>query len=343
VKKALPFLLSLLIFHAHAQTVEIKHEARDKKYIKDFYRTHIIFRLYESSRFNNFKLSSYDDKLVYKPNHHNDIGLGFTYKVISVNFEFYIPPFGQNNGYYGITHSFDVQTYVYIKKFVVDFYSQFYTGYYLANGNQILADGQPNVVKRPDISSKDISLLCQYVFNDRHFSFNGPFYQNEIQEKSAGSFQLGGGFYHNDGHADSSFIPSLLKDPGFFSGHNFNAFSYTGIGVTGGYAYTLVIHKHFFLTGSVTAGIGIGDAVLTNNGKDNRFGPEYMTNGKFAAGYTNDKYFIGVTYLRLVTEMNSVAPHTFEQESTGNFRFTIAKRFRIKKDIIPKTPIIKID
>lgn len=337
------FLLLLVSKFAHAQTLEIKHMSRDKAYIKDFYKTHIIFRVYESSRFNNFKLSSNGDKLEFKPNHHNDLGLGFTYKIISVDFEFYIPPLGQNNGYYGITHSFDLQTYIYIKQFDIDFYSQFYTGYYLSNGNQILANGQSNTVKRPDISTKDISLVCQYVFNDRHFSFNGPFFQNEIQKKTAGSFQLGVGFYHNDGHADSSFIPSLLKDPSFFHGYHFNGFGYTGLGAIGGYAYTFVYHKHYFLTGSLTAGIGIGDAVISNTGKDNRLGPEYMANGKFAAGYTNDKYFVGITYIRLVTEMNSVAPHTFEQESTGNFRFTVAKRFRIKKDLIPKTNIIKID
>ena len=338
------FILSLfLTISARAQTVEIKHEARDKAYVKDFYKTHIIVRLYESSRFNDYKLSDGSYKLIYKPNHHNDIGLGFTYKVISVNFEFYIPPLGQNNSLYGVTHSFDLQTYVYIKKFIIDFYSQFYDGYYLANGSQVLAGGQPNIVKRTDISTKDISLLCTYVFNDEHFSFNGPFYQNEIQKKSAGSFQVGAGIFHNDGHADSSFIPSLLKDPGFFSGYHFNGISYTGIGVNAGYAYTRVIYRHFFITGSLCAGIGVGDAVVTGGIKDSRAGMEYMVNGKFAAGYTNDKYFLGVTYLRLVTEMNSVAPHSYEQESTGNFRFTIARRFRIKKDIIPKTPILKID
>lgn len=336
-------LFLALSLNAHGQAIEIKHEARNKAFIKDYYKTHIIIRAYESSKFNNFKLVNGIDKLIYKPNHHNDLGLGFTYKVISINFEFYIPGFGQNNTLYGATHSFDLQTYIYIHKFVVDFYSQFYNGYYLANGNQVLADNQSSIVKRPDITTKDVSLLCQYVFNDEHFSFNGPFYQNEIQLKSAGSFQLGGGIYHNDGHADSSFIPSLLKKPDFFHGNNFNGFSFTGIGPNTGYAYTRVIHKHFFATGSLSAGIGLGDAVISGSNKDSRMGIEYMFNGKFAAGYTNNKYFIGVTYIRLVTEINCVVARTWEQESTGNFRFTLAKRFRIKKEIIPKSNVIKID
>ena len=341
-KHAFFILFIALSLNAYGQTIEIRHEARSKAYIKDYYKTHLIIRAYESSRFNNFKLVSGIDKLIYKPNQHNDIGLGFTYKIISFNFEFYMPFLGQNKDRYGSTHSFDVQTYIYIHKFVVDFYSQFYSGYYLANGNQELAGNQPSVVKRPDISTKDISLLCQYVFNDEHFTFNGPFCQNEIQLKSAGSFQLGGGIYHNDGHADSSFIPSLLKRPNFFHGYNFNGFSFTAIGPNTGYAYTRVIHKHFFVTGSVSVGIGFGDAVVSGSIKDSRIGMQYMINGKFAAGYTTNKYFIGVTYLRLVTEINCVAAQTWEQESTGNFRFTVAKRFRIRKDLIPKSGIIKI-
>jgi len=346
LKTIILLILSLASLDTYGQTVDIKHESRDKTYVRDFYKTHLIIRAYESSRFNDFKLIDPNDKLVYKPNHHNNIGLGFTYKVISLNFEFYVPIFGQNNDRYGATHSFDVQTYAYIHRFVVDFYSQFYNGYYLANGTAALAPGQPDVVKRPDIVTKDISLLCQYVFNDEHFSFNGPFYQNEIQNKSAGSLLLGGGIYHNDGHADSSIIPTMPKNANFFDNYRFNGFSYTGIGINTGCAYSLVIRKHFFITGNVTAGIGIGDAHVSGSDLshgDNRFGMEYMVNGKFAAGYTNNKYFIGVTYIRLVTEINSVAPLTWEQESTGNFRFTLAQRFRVKKSPTIKTDIIKIE
>ncbi len=315
-------------------------------YIKDYYKTHLIIRAYESSMFNSFKLADGDDKLVYKPNHHNDLGLGFTYKIVSFNFEFYVPLIGQNNDKYGITRSYDLQTYIYVKKFVIDFYTMYYSGYYLSNGGDLLAGSQPSIVKRPDISTKDISLICQYVFNDAHFSFNAPFYQNEIQRKSAGSFLLGVGIYHNDGSADSSFIPSLLKKPDFFQGYRFNGFSYTGIGVNTGYTYTQIIKKHFFLTGAIIGGCGVGLAAVSGvdyDLRDTRLGMEYMVNGKFAAGYTNDKYFVGVTYIRLVTEINSVAPHTWQQENTGNFRFILAKRFRLKKILISESSPIKID
>jgi len=45
----------------------------------------------------------------------------------------------------------------------------------------------------------------------------------------------------------------------------------------------------------------------------------------------------------VVTEINSVVPHTWQQDNVGNFRFTVAERFRLKKSLIPKSDVIKID
>jgi len=347
LKKIILLISSLASCAAvYGQTVVIKHVSRHKDYVKDFYKNHLIIRAYESSKFNSFKFIDGKDDVVYKPNHHNDVGLGFTYKIISVNCEFYVPVFGQNNNKYGVTHSFDVQTYAYVHRFVIDLLAQVYHGYYLSNVNGSVSSNLPPVVVRPDMATKNISLACQYVFNDEHFSFNAPFYQNEIQLKSAGSFLLGGGLYHNDGNADSSFIPSQINKADFFGDHRFNGYSYTSIAATGGYAYTQVIGKRFFITGALSAGCGIGYSSIAGdnmNRSSSKAGPEYIANGKFAAGYTNDKYFAGVTYVRVVTEINSVVPHTWQQDNMGNFRFTVAERFRLKKSLIPKSDVIKID
>ena len=328
-----------------AQAIEIKHTSRDTAYIKDYYKRYLIVRVYECSRFNSIKFVDGQDKLIYKPNHHNDLGLGLTYKIISINYEFYVPFLGQNNDKYGATHSFDLQTYVYFHKFVVDLYTQVYRGYYLSNAGSELINS-PAVVVRPDIKTKDISLVVHYVFNDHQFSFNAPFLQDEIQRKSAGSFLLGGGIYHNDGHADSSFIPDNTRDINMFQNYHFNSFSYTGIGINGGYAYSLIIKKHFFITGAVSGGVGGGYSVIADDAdgrKNNKLGVQYVAIGKFAAGYTNNKYFVGVSYVRLITETGSVVARTWEEENTGNFRFTVAKRFRLKKSLIPKSDVIKMD
>ncbi len=159
--KTVPVLILMLVFslNGYGQAIEIKHTSRDSAYIRDYYKHHLIVRVYECSRFNSFKFVDGHDKLIYKPNHHNDIGLGFTYKVISINFEFYVPIFGQNNDRYGATHSFDLQTYAYIHKFVIDLYTRFYHGYYLSNAGAALTNSPP-VVVRPDIETKKHQPCC---------------------------------------------------------------------------------------------------------------------------------------------------------------------------------------
>ncbi len=348
MKYAIILILTLFCSRDVAgQMICITHACRDTNYIKDFYTDYFIFRAYECTKFNNFKLINKGDKLVYKQNQHNDLGIGFNYKVLFLNIEFTIPFTEKNRDIYGTTHSFDVQTYFYVKKFVVDIYTQFYQGYYLNNGNQELSGVQtPKVILRPDIKTTDLDANVTYVLNNDRFSFNAPFTQNEIQKKSAGSILLGGGIYFSKGKADSSFIPSMMKNTDFFQGRRFNKFSYTSLGCNAGYAYTQVIRKHFYVMGALTGGPGIGYSVIQNfqtDQKDGKLGITYNASAKFAAGWSSDRYFAGITYLRLMTVNNSVAADTREEGNSGNFQFTVAQRFKLKKSLIPKSGVIRID
>jgi len=73
--------------------------------------------------------------------------------------------------------------------------------------------------------------------------------QNEWQKKSAGSLLVGGLVFYGQIKGDSSMIPKQVESsfPKASGIDNVNVF---GVGIGGGYAYTLVIAKHFFLTGS---------------------------------------------------------------------------------------------
>ena len=339
-------LLVCVITNVQGQTILIRHSHKDTAYIKEYYRKHLIIRAYESTKFNNFKYIDSHDKLVYKPNDHNNFGLGFNYRFISLNFGFYLPFASKDRNTYGKTVDIDAQTHVYVHKYIVDFFGQYYKGYYLSNAGAVEGIPPNQVVLRPDITTRDISLAVQYVFNDKRFSYNAPFYQNEVQKKSAGSFLLGAGIYHLDAKGDSALVPSNVAYTDFFRNNRFNESSNTGFGVNGGYAYTLVIKKLFFITGSLSGGVGINRSSLTNtaiNETDEKVGPQLNFTTRFAAGYNSDKYFAGITYIRLVTEDNSVMPHTWQEVNTGNFRFIVAKRFRLKKALIPKSELIEIE
>jgi len=350
MKRSITTIIILFSFFAEAAgqtTILIRHADRDTAYIKDYYRKHLILRAYESTKFNNFKLIDGSDKLVYKPNDHDNFGIGFIYRFISINIGFYIPGVGKNRDIYGKTHSLDLQTHLYVHRFIIDFYGQFYRGYYLANSSSVTNNLPPGqIVTRPDIDTRDITLEVQYVFNDRRFSYNAPFYQNELQKKSAGSFLLGGGFYHFDARADSAFTPTDVNYSNFFQNYRFNKCSNTGMGINGGYGYTVVIKKMFFITEMLSLGAGFNYSQLTSStsGNDNgKFGLGLNVSEKFAAGYSTDKYFAGITYIRLVTEDNSIAPKTWQEVNTGNFRFIVAKRLRLKKALIPKSELLNME
>jgi len=348
MKKILLIISVFLFFYTNVkgQDILIRHGNKDTSYIKEYYKKHLVIRAYESTKFYNFKYVDEKSKLVFKPNNHNNFGFGFNYRFISLNIGFYLPFVDRNTDIYGKTTPLDLQTHIYVHKFIIDFYGQFYHGYYLSNTGAAVNSSPNDFLLRPDIATRDISLEVQYLFNDKQFSYNAPFYQNELQKKSAGSFLAGGGIYHTDAKGDSAFIPSNSNYNDFFQSNHFNSSNNTGIDFIAGYAYTLVIRKVFFITDALSGGAGINRSSLSDtygNETISRYGAQFNVTEKFAAGYNSDKYFAGITYIRLVTEDHSVYPHTWQQVNTGNFRVTIAKRFRLKKALIPKSELIEIE
>lgn len=332
-----PVFIILLLFialHSHAQVpvLTIRHNKPDTAYIADYYRRYVVLRLYESTKFNNYQFLDNGNKVTYKPNNHNNIGLGFNYKFISINLGFFVPFLSKDHNKYGYTQTLDLQTHLYLQRFLVDLYGQFYKGYYLSNPS-ILNPTATGYVLRPDIHTRDISAVVQYVFNYKTFSYNAAYYQNEYQKKSAGSVIAGAGIYHTDVKADSALIPPNINYGNFYDGRQFNTTSNNSIAVSLGYTYTYVYKKHYFLTGSLSGGAGLNISVIENTTtyqRSSRLGPEYNLTARAATGYNSDKYFAGITYVRLITENSAPFSRTFQDVNAGNFRLIVAKRIRIK-------------
>jgi hypothetical protein len=219
---------------------------------------------------------------------------------------------------------------------VIDFYGQFYNGYYLANGSDVLSY-QPNIPTypvRPDIHTNDVGLVFQYILNHEKFSYRAAYVQNEYQKKSAGSFIIGAAAYHIGIKGDSSLIPAGIVNPGFFDNNPFNATSITSLSVNGGYAYTLVIKKHFFVMASLLGGTGLNYSVLSTTSDDEKnakLKPEFNLTSRFAVGYNSNTYFIGVHYVGLITENSAPVARTWQEVNAGNFRVSFVKRFKLKR------------
>lgn len=244
----------------------------------------------------------------YMPNNPLEIGLG-----LSVNNT--VLSFGYGYGFNfmrdkkrGKTNSVDFQFHNYGRKYTFDFFYQKYSGFYLEEDNN-----HKEFKLCPDLKINQYALYGQYVFNGKKFSYKAAFDQTERQLRSAGSAILGGGVYYTALSSDSSFV---INDKKSFRNFQF--------GVSAGYAYTWVINKHFFLNGSVSAGINFGNESVDRIGKDKL--EVYPTCfPRISVGYNKDKWSFGFVFLSNII-FPSVSKDTNVTLMSGNFQLTCIRR-----------------
>lgn len=165
----------------------------------------------------------------------------------------------------------------------------------------------------------------QWVFNNKKFSYKAAFNQNERQLKSAGSFLLGAAVYYTKLNTDT-----LQLLPDMNSLHENIQF-----GITGGYAYSWVLGKSWFVTGSLDLGVNLGH----NNPKQifNEKMKIYPTlNSRIAAGYNLDSWSFGLSsyYNRVylfIDGKDNLSVNEF------NIQLTFIKRFNWGNKFVNKT------
>ncbi len=315
----------------------------DSAYIDDYTRD-VTFRLYGSRKYTNFDIvdTKRDKEILYRPNDNFNIGFGANYKFLGINIGFNLPFINKDDELYGRTRYLDLQTHVYLRKLVVDFYWQYYRGYYIAaSENGLLStaginteEGKPLMI-RPDLHTRNYGLSMLYVFNDERFSYRAAYLQNDYQKKSAGSLILGGEIFSTKIDGDSSLIPTSLEEPDFFEGKRYDRSGIISVAATAGYAYTLVYKRHLFLTLSLSGGLGVNvTKLLMMDGGSSREGGWQLNNTVRASiGYNSDRYFAGIHYVNVVTRSETPVSNTYQTFGTGNFRISLVRRFTLKKPL----------
>ncbi|MBD81689.1 MAG: hypothetical protein CL840_22430 [Crocinitomicaceae bacterium] len=250
------------------------------------------------SRLNEYSITDTSGNIStnFVPNEALSVGLGFNYKFIGFSAAF-IPIASKSSDDYGKTQRLDLQTHILTRKIGADLRFSYYKGFYVNNAyalNPNLVEGQ--TFKRPDITTTDVSANLFYVFNSKEFSFRSLFTQNEWQKKTAGSFYAGSRFSYFSISGDTILAPLDIYDS--ISSYQFpthiNAFS---LGVSGGYAYTLVFAKHFFVSGAIAPIFNLvnnSSNSLGNNSPDQigRIGFTFRA----GTGFNSTRYFGGLTY-----------------------------------------------
>ncbi len=218
-----------------------------------------------------------DDKnaVVYKPNSPVGVGLSLTYKSFALSggmsFDF------MRDRERGKTKSLDLQYHYYGRKFIFDFFFQNYKGFYTGDNDK------EAVVLYPDIRLVQYGLYGQYLFNYKKYSPRAAFGQSERQVRSAGSFQLGGGFYYNRILSDSSLV--------MYGKNNLDNYQ---LSLSGGYTYMWVIKKSYFISIGTSFGFNFG----IENARDSKkieVSPSIFP--RISAGYNGNHWSLGLSFV----------------------------------------------
>lgn len=331
---ALLFLFSICVSDVSAQRwKKLFRTENDDKYIED-HTEDLTVRLYGSRKYTYYDMvdGRLKEEVLYRPNSTNNLGVGVNYKFLGLNLGFNFPFVNNDNARYGKTKYLDLQSHVYLRKLVIDFYGQYYKGYYLANRRI-----NPTPVDlRPDMYNKDIGLNVQYIFNSKRFSYRAAYLQNEYQKKSAGSFMIGGEFFAWQMRGDSVLVPQNLGVNGFFDDETFNKTSSLSIAANAGYAHTFVIEKHFFITLSLTGSAGVNQTTFRypdTRRPQRAIGWQLNNTIRFSVGYNSSRYFAGIHYVDITTRSESPVNRAYQIFGAGNFRFSLVRRFALKKPL----------
>lgn len=321
MNKILNCQFSLMLYLLSWQAGELyaqKELSHDSSYFET-YPGHLTSRVFYSRKFTGFNVAhkTFDDLVFkYRPNTTRNLGIGATYDWFTLNLAYGFDFLNQDKER-GETNYLDLQSHVYLGKFNIDLLGQFYEGYYLANGESPTGE----IYVRPDIQVTELGVSVQYVVNHRKFSFKAAFQNTEYQKKSAGSWILGGNVFYGSVQADSSLIPSYhdLESP------DYNRLRFFKIGPVGGYAYTLVLLKKLYLTGSGFLALNSGVYRLkTDDVTSDEFFVSLDYGLRLAVGYNSPRFNMGGLYVLQRAQADSNYKNII---STGNLRFIFSYRF----------------
>jgi hypothetical protein len=299
------------------------HAQHDSSFYKTYDET-VTGRFYFSRKYTSLLIKVPDSniELDYNPNTTLNMGIGATYRSFTLNLAYGFPFINPDRGR-GETKYLDLQGHFYGRKSNIDLYGQFYNGLYLTPKGLGRNDGRYYV--RPDLRLREFGGSYQYIFNDKRFSFRSSFLQSEWQKKSTGTLLMGGEFFIGQARADSSVFPVQATSE---SRLNTTALRFYEVGPNIGYAYTLVIARHFFITGSLSLAADYTVSEYEGpQGKTIESGINPNSMLRLFMGYNSDRSAFSITYTNSRVNIDS-EKKTAISINTGNFRVNYARRFQ---------------
>jgi hypothetical protein len=267
---------------------------QDSTYIVN-YTNELSLRIIGVTKLNYFQLKDRNtDALArYVPEAKVSAGLGITYKwfYLDVTTKIGIPHDNVKS-----SKAFDFQGRVFGLKQYVELIYKYYFGYEISNTENLTDVLPDSVTRRDDIRTSYLNLEYMYAFNYDKFSFKAPFFYNEIQKKSAGSFVAGANFvsYLLDG--DKAILPEEAW-PDFNPKLTFHSLYLASLSVRFGYMYSIVIGRNFYITLGLIPGLALstGDYSVDNRELIGLF-PSFNIKTMNAIGYNSRRFYGGIQF-----------------------------------------------
>lgn len=159
-------------------------------------------------------------------------------------------------------------------------------------------DGISTYPKLPEMEAKKYGLNLWYVRSPGSYSIPAAFEQTKVQKKSGGS--LIGMVSFNDVNISNKGNPILPTDQraSFGVDGNFSGARMKSLGASVGGGYTLVLLKHFYITGQLLIGRAYqrfkGNGIAKKGEQDLN---AETSNFRFSGGLNMKKFFLGVMWI----------------------------------------------
>ncbi len=294
------------------------------------YRKLLTTRLYTSRKYTSLLITekNKNSRIGLEPNSTLNLGIGATYNDFTLNlaygFNFMNPNRDQVE-----TKYLDLQAHIYPKNWVIDLFGQFYRGFFLQSYTGPLQNIPPDLAF-PDMKVRKFGANVQYLLNGEKLSLKAAFLQSAWQKKSAGSFVAGMEFYFGMAEDTQNILAEFIPVP-----LQFNRMNFFEIGPNLGYVHTIVIAKHFFITGMVSGNIGIGNTRISSDLAQEGswgFNTNYFLRG--FAGYNGPVWSINANYVHNNVRIEEARNYVTDFQ-TGNYRINFVYRFTVGPKLSP--------
>lgn len=231
--------------------------------------------------------------IYYEPAVNFSMGLRGVYKGYGAELSFAVPQKGDPAT--GKSEYVDFQFMLPLKTQGFDFIYQKYTGFHIKDKDLKVGD---EYLQYPDLYTTKLAVNYYYAFN-HDFSLKAGFNQTARQLQSAGSWMLMGSLNMFIMSNPDSVIPALYSSD-FATVTGLEALRFTGVGASGGYAYTFVDEDaEWFLTMGLFLGFNseLQSYTISTGTYEQKVLFNPRANLKISGGKQSDKMYFGFSWL----------------------------------------------